>query len=68
MAPRTTRLRSNAPATRKRGESDPNKPPKKSKTRHTEEASEDEHMEEEDIDLDPQEPVVKPAKRGKKGR
>src|SRR5271156_4503339 len=37
MAPRSTRpiSHSKAPATRKRGESDPNEPPKKCKTRHS---------------------------------
>ena len=44
MAQRTTHRhsRSSAPVTRKRGESDPNEPPKKRKTRHSKGGESDE--------------------------
>jgi hypothetical protein len=67
MAPRSTRpnVRSNAPATRKRGESDANEPPKKRKTRHSKGGSED-NRDGEDVDVIERE--VGKASRGKKGR
>jgi hypothetical protein len=65
MAPRSTRPRnrSNAQATRKRAESDPNAPPKKRKTRHSKPDSDD-------MDIDQIEGGTVEANRGegKSGR
>ena len=64
MAPRSTRpnSRANAPVTRKRGESDPNEPPKKRKTRQTKGGSDVE----DDAELVPN--AGKSGRRTKKGR
>ena len=70
MAPRYTRpnSRSSAPTTRKRGESDPNEPPKKRKTRHSKGGSEevDERREGEGVEVE--RGAGKATRRGKKGR
>jgi hypothetical protein len=68
MAPRSTRpnSRSNAPVTRKRGESDPNEPPKKRKTRHSKGGSDDDRKVEDDGEDERN--VGKSARRTKKGR
>jgi hypothetical protein len=70
MAPRTARphSRSSAPVTRKRGESDPNEPPKKRKTRHSKGGSDelDERKEGEGDEV--KRGVGKAAKRVKKDR
>jgi len=71
MARRSTRpiSRSKAPATRKRGESDPNEPPKKRKTRHSKG-----EMDEVDESRDVADPLPvklgggKASRRVKKGR
>ena len=69
MAPRSTRpnSRSSAPATRKRGVSDPNEPPKKRKTRHSK-GETDEVDETKEGDVQVQRGTGKAARRGKKGR
>ena len=67
MAPRSTRPnhRSSAPATRKRGESDPNQPPKRRKTRQSKgETEEEEPKGDEDVE----DGAGKFDKRVKKGR
>ena len=69
MAPHSTRpnSRSNARVTRKRGESDPNEPPKKRKTRQSKGASDDEpNVVVEDNNIERS--VEKPARRTRKGR
>ena len=70
MAPRYTRpnSRSSAPITRKRGESDPNEPPKRRKTRHSKGGSEevDERREGEGVEVE--RGAGKAARRVKKGR
>ena len=72
MAPRLTRpnVRSSAPATRKCGESDPNVPPKKRKTRQSKGGSdEDREDERKDDDTDNHDREVgKRARRGKKAQ
>ena len=67
MAPRSTRpnVRSKAPATRKRGESDPNVAPKKQKTRQSK-GSEDERKAEDTDNVDRE--VKRRSTRGKKAR
>ena len=54
MAPRSTRpnSRSNAPVTRKRGESDPNEPPKKRKTRQSKGGTDDESMAQDTVNIE----------------
>jgi hypothetical protein len=68
MAPRSTRpnSRSNAQATRKRGESDPNEPPKRRKTRQSKGGSDEESKAEDDGNVERN--VKKPARSGKKVR
>jgi hypothetical protein len=68
MAPRSTRpnSRTNPPVTRKRGESDPNEPPKRRKTRNSRGATDDEREAGEDDDE--QRKVVKGARRVVKAR
>lgn len=71
MAPRTTQPhnRTSAPATRKRGESDPNNPPKKHKTRHSKADSNDMDVEEHEggnIEVKNREVQVKSGRRAKK--
>ena len=68
MAPRSTRpnSHSNAPVTRKHGESDPNEPPKKRKTRHSKGGSDNDRKVEDDAEVERN--VGKSARRTKKGR
>jgi hypothetical protein len=72
MAPRSTRpqSRSSAPVTRKRGESDPNEPPKKRKTRHSKGESDevDERKEGEGASVEVKPRAGKAARPVKKGR
>src|SRR5271168_1492137 len=56
----------NAPVTRKRGESDPNNPPKKRKTRHSKGGSDSERKAGVDDEVEPR--VEKPGRHSKKSR
>jgi hypothetical protein len=70
MAPRSTRphSRSSAPATRKRGESDPNEPPKKRKTRHSKGEVDEDDETKDGASVQVERKTGNAARRGKKAR